>query len=562
MFRIHVVPADGQSFDYPFEGESVVVGRSSASDLVLADKFLSRKHARLFLVDGAMMVEDLGSRNGTLLNGTPVQQPTRVEPGDVIKLSGSMISLQDDEHPSSSSKSGGLDMGHTVFRDASDLMQSASSIGTTTIKGEAALRNYADRLRMMNEVHQALNESLSLDELLEMILDRVFEHLQPEQGVVFIKDSSGGIRPAAQRSVPGLESEYLYSTTLVQEVTEKGLAALVLDVASDDRFAQAASIVASGVRSLVAAPLLGPEGSLGMIALNSRLHVRQFSEEDMELLTSLAAVAAMRIRNVALAEEAAERRRLEEELALARRIQVGLLPDELPSPEGWEIYGGNVPSRGVSGDYYQVIERHDLNELVVMIADVSGKGMGASILTASLEALAAGPIEVGYPPSEICDRVSRRLFDRTPPEKYATGFLVCLKPRERDLRLLERGPQLRPVDHGGRGSRAARPHRNSDRTRPDGQVPTGGEASRRGRYVDPLHGRLRRGGGSGGRGVRARADGEGLHRGAARCAARDLAPARGRPARVRQGRAVSRRSHPGHPQADEVELTPPRQPTA
>jgi serine phosphatase RsbU (regulator of sigma subunit) len=432
MYRIHVVPADGQAFDYPFEGDSVTVGRSSASDLVLADKFLSRQHARLFLRDGAVMVEDLGSRNGTLLNGTPIQQPTRVEMGDVIKLSGSVLSVQDDEHPSSASGRN-IDLGHTVFKDASDLMQSASSIGTTTIKGEAALRNYADRLRMMNEVHQALNESLGLDELLEMILDRVFDLLQPEQGVVFIKDADGGIRPAAQRSVPGLETDYLYSRTLVQEVTDKGLAALVLDVASADRFGQAQSIVASGVRSLVAAPLLGPDGTLGMIALNSRLHVRQFSEEDMELLTSLAAVAAMRIRNVALLEEASQRKILEEELALARRIQVGLLPDVLPSPDGWEIHAGNVPSRGVSGDYYQIVEREppdggDAKELVVMVADVSGKGMAASLLTASLEALAAGPIEEGYTPSEICNRVSRRLFQRTLPEKYATGFLACLQP--------------------------------------------------------------------------------------------------------------------------------------
>ncbi|MDX1644535.1 MAG: SpoIIE family protein phosphatase [Thermoanaerobaculia bacterium] len=427
MVRIHVVPADGQAFDYPFEGDSVVVGRSSSSDLVLADKFLSRQHARLYRENGTIMVEDLGSRNGTLLNGSPVQEPTPVEIGDVIKVSGSVISLHDDEHPSKD-KSSGVDFGHTVFRDASDLMQSASSIGTTSLKGEAELRKFADRLRLLNEVHQALNESLGLDELLEMILDRVFVHLQPEQGMIFIKDADGEIRPAAQRSVPGLESEFLYSRTLIKEVIEKGLAALVLDVASDDRFGNQQSIVASGVRSLVAAPLLGPDGSLGMIALNSRLHVRQFSEDDMELLTSLASIAAMRIRNVALQEEALERRRLEEELALARRIQVGLLPDDLPDPEGWEIHAGNVPSRGVSGDYYQISQREEKNELVVMLADVSGKGMGASLLTASLEALAAGPIEEGFPPAEVFGRVSRRLFQRTPPEKYATGFLVCLQP--------------------------------------------------------------------------------------------------------------------------------------
>jgi sigma-B regulation protein RsbU (phosphoserine phosphatase) len=146
----------------------------------------------------------------------------------------------------------------------------------------------------------------------------------------------------------------------------------------------------------------------------------------MELLVSLASVAALRIRNVALAEEAAERRRLEEELKLARQIQVGLLPSELPKVQGYVFNGGNVPSRGVSGDYFKIEPRNDGEEFVTVIADVSGKGMAASLLTASLEALAAGPIEVGQSPADICTKVCRRLFHRTPPAKYATMFLGIL----------------------------------------------------------------------------------------------------------------------------------------
>jgi sigma-B regulation protein RsbU (phosphoserine phosphatase) len=139
-------------------------------------------------------------------------------------------------------------------------------------------------------------------------------------------------------------------------------------------------------------------------------------------------VAALRIRNVALTEEAAERRRLEEELKLARQIQVGLLPSELPDVPGYTFYGGNVPSRGVSGDYYKIVERRDGSEYVMVVADVSGKGIAASLLTASLEALSAGPIEVGQPAHDICSKVCRRLFHRTPPAKYATMFLGILEP--------------------------------------------------------------------------------------------------------------------------------------
>jgi len=151
----------------------------------------------------------------------------------------------------------------------------------------------------------------------------------------------------------------------------------------------------------------------------------------------LASIAAMRIRNVALAakaaEEAAARGRLEEELNLARQIQVALLPSQLPDVRGYELYGINVPSRGISGDYYTVVERNGGDEFVLMVADVSGKGMAASLLTFSLEALAAGPIDNGQPPDEICSRVCRRLYKRTPPAKYATMFLAVLKPQTNTL---------------------------------------------------------------------------------------------------------------------------------
>jgi serine phosphatase RsbU (regulator of sigma subunit) len=280
---------------------------------------------------------------------------------------------------------------------------------------------------MLNDVHQALARSIELDDLLDLILGRAFEHLQPEEGVIYLKSPDASYYRAAFRSLRDESSDYLYSSTLITEVIEKGLAALVLDVESDERFSAAKSILASGVRSLVAAPLLDSEGSLGMIALNSRVHRRQFSEEDMELLVSLASVAALRIRNLRLAVEAAERRRLEEEMRLARQIQVALLPDRLPDLPGYGLHAGNIPSLGVSGDYYEVVERNNETECVMMIADVSGKGIAASLLTASLEALAAGPIEVGHPPERVCQLVSRRLFRRTPAAKYATAFMVVLE---------------------------------------------------------------------------------------------------------------------------------------
>ena len=438
MFRLRIEPAVGEPFEHRMDHDSLVIGRASESDLVVADRFLSRRHARLSSRDGRLYVEDLGSRNGTLLNEQLVKGSLEVRAGDRIKVSGSVITLEPEEPATDTGlRDSSTLSGMTVVKHASQVLESAAS-DTGEILGEDNLRQFAARLQLLNEVHAALSRSIELSDLLELILARAFEHLKPEQGAIFLRTADGDYELAARRATSG-SGDYLYSRTLVHEVADKGLAAVVLDAQTDERFAEAQSIMSSGVRSLVAAPLLDPEGCLGIIVLNSRVQVRQFSEADMDLLITLASVAGLRIRNVALAEEAAERREMARELELARRIQVALLPSALPQIPGYEIHGGNIPSQGVSGDFYEVIGREEPAEFLTLVADVSGKGMSASLLAAALEALTASPIEGGLDPDEVIRRASRLLYERTPPERYATAILAALDPGSGDLRYVNAG---------------------------------------------------------------------------------------------------------------------------
>ncbi len=432
--KLRVNPAKGDSFERSFLSDSIIIGRASTADLSLPDRFLSRQHTRVYRDGDHFVVEDLGSRNGTLLNGSQILKPTPLKPGDEIRLSGNSLTfLVEGQAAPIRQSSSELGM-QTIFREVSTLGPSQKP----EVQGEEELRRYAERLRLVNEIHHALARSVSLEELLELILDRVFDHLRPEQGSLYLLQKDGSMKVAARRDLPGSEGEQVLSQSLVREVVGKGVGALVLDARADERFAAAQSILTSGVRSLLAAPLLGPDEALGLIVLGSRVHVKKFTEEDLDLLGSLTSVAALRIHNVALAEEAAERRILEKELALARRIQERLLPKTLPVFPGYELFATNIPSRGVSGDFYTVVAREDLS-CVIVLADVSGKGMAASLLTASLEALTAGPIEVGRPPEDICARVNRRLFQRTPPEKYATAILLHLEPSSGRLRYCNAG---------------------------------------------------------------------------------------------------------------------------
>src|SRR5215468_9862981 len=170
--RLRVTPPLGEPFDHLCEADALVVGRSSKADLVLSDRFLSRQHARFFRDGDAWVVEDLGSRNTTLLNGRPLASPARLSTGDLVKLSETVISVEGFDATASRPKSDSGSKQHSssdtiVLRSASELLATAE-------------RESAGRLKLLNEVHRALAASLSVDELLEGVLDRTFVHLGPE----------------------------------------------------------------------------------------------------------------------------------------------------------------------------------------------------------------------------------------------------------------------------------------------------------------------------------------------------------------------------------------------
>lgn len=419
--RLRVVSADGRRFEHDVAGDALVIGRSSRADLALADRAMSREHARFRRDEAGWWIEDLGSHNGTRLNEAPLDAARRVYDGDTISAGGSVLvaEIHGDGDPGSGDS--------VIYRSARELLEAAS--GSTDVSGIAgAGKKAAERLHMLNGVNQALASSISLEELLELILDRAFEHLRPQEAAIFLRDASGVDVCAARRTTPGREALPMRSKSLFHEVIDKGMAAHVVDSAADTRFAESRSLILSGLRSFLAAPLLDAQGALGLIVVGAALGVRSFKSEDLELLVSLASVAALRIRNVRLVAEAMERQRLEQEVRLARQIQVALLPATLPQLPGWELHGGTLPSRGVSGDFYKLLLRGDGTSCALFVADVSGKGIAASLLTASLEALSALPLEGSDPPARICEQVGAMLHRRTPPEKYATAFLGVFDP--------------------------------------------------------------------------------------------------------------------------------------
>jgi serine phosphatase RsbU (regulator of sigma subunit) len=377
--RVRVEPPASQAFSRDLLKNEVILGRLDTAGIVIPDQSVSRHHARLFTRDGRWWVEDLGARNGTLLNDEPVVKPMPLGAGDRLKI------------------------GETIVRflPAEPVTQATAQIEDPLLDRQAA------RLKTLNEIHRALATPISLTDLLDLILERCFDVLKPEEGVIVLRQRDGSFRTAASRRKAGEAGDVLVSRSIVDEVVERGRPALVIDAAIDDRFSGSESIISSGVRSVVAAPLADAEGAIGMIALLSRVKVRKFSPQDLDMLSSLASAAALRVRNIALAEEAAARRVLERELALAHDMQMAMLPRRVPDRREIDLSASVTPARSVGGDLYDFLLIDDA--LWFIVADVSGKGVPAALYTAVAKTLFRATVRGAATVAEAVARMNEEL---------------------------------------------------------------------------------------------------------------------------------------------------------
>ena len=408
--RVRIESAAGAPEERVLEQTDVVIGRIATAGLVLSDASVSRQHARLTFQNDAWWVEALSATNPTLLNDATIDRPHRLAPGDVLKMGTSAVQVLGAQEPSRPPSA--------PAPTATDDRQSA-------------------RLDLLNEVHRALATAISLPGLLELILERCFSVLAPEEGVVLLRTPAGTLEPASTRQRTGPAGPIQVSRRLIDEVAGKGKPALVMDAAIDERLAGSESMIISGIRSVVAAPLIDSGGLLGLIVLSSRAGVRQFTQHDLDLLVSLASAAALRVRNVALAEEAAERRVLERELAIAHDIQMSMLPKPIPDQPEVLVAATLKPARSVGGDLYDYWMAGD--RFWFIVADVAGKGVGAALYMAVVKALFRACAHGDVPVTEVAARMNREIARDNDSMLFVTAMFGTLMLATGDVTIVDAG---------------------------------------------------------------------------------------------------------------------------
>ena len=188
----------------------------------------------------------------------------------------------------------------------------------------------------------------------------------------------------------------------------------------------------------VVVPMQIQNETQGFIFLGDKITKQEYTNSDLEFLQTLGNVAIISLENARLFIETLEKQKLEEEMALARNIQSRLLPKVMPELPNILIHGLNVPSKHVGGDYFDII-KIDNHHLGLTIADVSGKGMPASLLMSNLQASLQSLITENYPLDKLVGRINNVIYHNTDPEKYITFFYGQFNTKNLSMKFVNAG---------------------------------------------------------------------------------------------------------------------------
>jgi len=373
----------------PLNGDQLVIGRDeNGCQIVIPHHAVSRKHAQITRSgNGQFFIEDLKSRNKTFVNSKEVAPPVRqlLKPDDRIKICDFLFRFHDEravkpkELPEWLSK---------VGRD-----DEPEDSGMTTIEatqGKGNVQQFlevapSDRLRALLEISTNLSRTLDLDPLLVQIADTLFGVFkQADRCFVLILDENARPVPKVRKSRRPALDDTRFSRTIVKKAIDSKHSYLSEDASSDAALGPAASIAEFKIRSVMCVPLLDAQGSpTGAIQVDTQDRTKKFSLDDLNLLTIVANLASVAIEKARLHEAVLEREKEQKEIELARKVQLGFLPQTLPDVPSYEFYAHYSPAQTVGGDYYDFISLPG-GRVAIVLGDVAGKGVPAALLVAKL----------------------------------------------------------------------------------------------------------------------------------------------------------------------------------
>ncbi len=409
---------------------------------------VSREHARILKEPQGFFLEDLHSRNGTYLNGRMIDSKVRIFNGDVIRICDVEFSFFDhtkDVRPTGNSQFQLASDPRIIIDDApmeDDQFRLTTEINVASSqKAHLNPANAEAKLRALIDIGRHLGAALDqvLPQLLENLL-KIFR--QADCAYILLNDKHTKrleLRAFKHRN-PQNEESFRISRSILEKVSSTKAAILSDDIGNDSRFDPSESIVNYNIHSVMAAPVLGGDQDtcLGVIQVDSRSSGKKFNYNDLDLLVSVAYQIAVSIENAQYHESMIQERILERELAVAHKVQRGLLPVALPAIDGYEFFDYYQPARYLGGDYYDFIPLPN-GEIAVALGDVSGKGISAALLMAKLSSEVRYGLLIEPSLRQAVIRLNKTFCENRWENRFITFFLAVLDPKTHHVRFVNAG---------------------------------------------------------------------------------------------------------------------------
>jgi serine phosphatase RsbU (regulator of sigma subunit) len=408
------------------------IGRLAECELSLRDSRISRTHAQIVAEDDNYFLEDLQSRHGTFVNGKRANRE-KLAPEDRIDFG-----IEDSYQLVFTYETG----------QSEKLLAQLEAVPSSHATGNLA------KLRAVLEVARALESSMSLEDVLGAVVDAALVVTGADRGFLLLTAGEGPnleMKVARDRNGRPLdESDLRVPRGVIQRALNqrRDLLSMSFDPSQMDT---EKSVMDLELRSVVCVPLvrirIGQQhetsalttmnDTLGVLYMDSRVGAADLSAGNRELLQSLAMETSTVLENARLMSEERVKRRMEQELSIARDMQRTMLPARLPETGWFCAFASSQACFQVGGDYYDVME---LSESLwgTVVADVSGKGVSAALLTSLLQGAFFATAGHASQLSEIMVRVNRYICERSQMRNYATVF-YCTVDKEGNARWINAG---------------------------------------------------------------------------------------------------------------------------
>jgi two-component system, NtrC family, sensor kinase len=308
--RVIQGPDKGRTFE--LRAGDNVVGRENSATITLNDQTASRAHACIIVDNGRSLLNDMGSANGTFLNGVKIGQATGLKRGDQVRCGSTLLVFQGDT-AAGPPAGGGVDIDEDgMLVDSAIVATVPSSEDSVIIPTPEAGVKAIDNLRSLYKLIADISTFLNLDDLVHYALDRVYELLEADRGFIMFIDESGRMSVKASKGPEGAKADDTppVSHTIIDEVVQGKVGVLSSNAMSDKRFAGGKSVHNFGIRSAICVPLMGRDRVLGVIQVDCSVTEKSYSTEQLRLLTAIGYQAGLAIENVLLYQAAVQSERL------------------------------------------------------------------------------------------------------------------------------------------------------------------------------------------------------------------------------------------------------------